>query len=227
LRNDPERRVRSWLAKSCIAFDCPPLPVEMTARFDREFDVFWAEHRDQHEVTVERSAAFLNWRHVELPSFVGRCSAFSCREHGRLMGYLTLQQQGYSNRNPDCFVVTDLVYPIQRPEVLHNLMNEAFRFVPSMRGNVLKLTGFHPVVYAAMASQRPIVIDPATLRTFASSGVAGVFRPLRRPGARKRRNATRRVDEGSYWFKAPRDDRFRALTDGSWWPTGIDGTTNL
>jgi hypothetical protein len=225
---DPERRVLPWLARSRIAFDGPSLPVERVAWFTDEFDRFWNEHRERHDVTVERTSGFLNWRHALLPKAAGECFAFACRERGRLLGYVTLQTSGYHGRLPGCFIVTDLVYPAEREDVLRNLMNAAFRFVVERRGAILKMSGFHPMVHAALAPQRPHVIDPDLLRALSRErlgrgDLAGFFGF----GDKPRPSGSQRPAEGSYWYKAPSAELAQVCRHGSWWPSAVDGTTHL
>ncbi|HET6468457.1 MAG TPA: hypothetical protein VFG43_08790 [Geminicoccaceae bacterium] len=223
---DPERRVLPWLGRARIAFDCRPLAVERVTWFTAEFDRYWSEHRRRCDVTVERDSEFLNWRHVLLPEAAGECFALACRDRGRLLGYATLQTPGYHGRLPGCFTVTDLFYPPEREDVLGNLMNAAFRFAVERGGTVLKLSGFHPAVHAALASQRPIVIAPDTLRTLLPDGLGRGL--LAGSGlGRKTRPAARRLPEGSYWYKVPTAELARICRSGSWWPSGIDGTSNL
>ena len=223
---DPKRRVLRWLARSKVAFDCEPLPVERVTWFTDEFDEFWGAHRDRYDVTVERTSKFLNWRHLLLPRATGESFALACRDQGRLMGYVTLQRSGYHGRLPGCFIVTDLFYPAEREDVFRNLMNAAFRLVIERRGAILKMSGFHPAVYAALATQRPHVIDPDALRRLARGPFGrGAFGRLGLGG--KRRPGDRRPADGSYWYKAPTAELARVCRHGSWWPTGIDGTTHL
>jgi hypothetical protein len=223
---DPKGRVLPWLARSKIAFDCEPLPVERVTSFTDEFDGFWSDHRERYDVTVERTSKFLNWRHVLLPKTTGEAFVLACRDRGRLMGYVALQTSGYHGRLPGCFIVTDLFYPTEREDVFRNLMNAAFRLVVERRGAILKLSGFHPKVYAALATQRPHVIDPDAVRKLARGrlgrGILGGF-----GYGGKRRPGGQRPADGSYWYKAPTAELARICRGGSWWPTGIDGTTHL
>ena len=80
---------------------------------------------------------------------------FACREDGRLAGYVALQTPGYHGRLPGCFIVTDLFYAAEREDVLHNLMNAAFRFAVASGGTVLKLSGFPSAVEPAAARVLP------------------------------------------------------------------------
>jgi hypothetical protein len=223
---DPKRRLLPWLSAANIAFDCPPLPVGRITWFTAEFDQFWSEQRERYDVTVERYSNFLNWRHMLLPKIVGECAAFACRDGGRLLGYIVLQTAGYRGRLPGCFTVTDLFYPAEREDVLANLMNAAFRFALENGGTVLKLSGFQPAVYAAMASQRPHVLAPDTLHVL-GRGTMGQ-RLLRVVGlSREPRLADRQWSPGSYWYMVPSADLAETCRSGSWWPSGIDGTSNL
>jgi hypothetical protein len=223
---DPKRRILPWLARAKLAFDCPPLPVERVASFTEEFDAYWAEHRHRFDVTVERTSKFLNWRHFLLPKAAGESFVLACREHGRLAGYVALQTPGYHGRLPGCFVVTDLFYPPEREDVLRNLMNAAFRFAVAGGGTVLKLSGFHPTVYDALASQRPHVIAPDTLRTLARGRLGqGLLAGIGL--GHKSRPSAKRAADGSYWYKAPDAELARICGEGTWWPSGIDGTSNF
>jgi hypothetical protein len=219
---DREHRILPWLARAQIAFDCPPLPVERVMSFDEEFDELWAEHRQLHDVIVERTAEFLHWRHVLLPRAAGECFVFACRERGRLLGYVALQTPGSRSDVPlpGCFNVTDLFYPPEREDVLGNLMNAAFQFAVQQGGTVLKLSGFHPVVQAGLASQRPCVIAPDTLRTLA----LGQFMKF---GLKRKVRPADRPPVGSYWYKVPTEELAQICRSGSWWPSAIDGTSNL
>jgi hypothetical protein len=223
---DPEHRILPWLARAGIAFACPPLPVERVTWFTDEFDQYWSEQRQRHDVTIERTATFLNWRHLLLPKAAGECFAFACRDQGRLLGYVTLQTPGYRGRQPGCFTVTDLVYPAEREDVLGNLMNTAFRFAVERGGTVLKLSGFHPAVRAALATQRPHVIAPDTLRTLAQGQLGqGLLAGL--GVGRKARPSAEKLAGGSYWYKVPTAELAEICRSGSWWPSGVDGTSNL
>jgi hypothetical protein len=229
LVTEPRRGLLRWFARARIAFDCPALEVGPVDRFSGEFDEHWRRYRDRHDVTVERTAAFLDWRHRRLPGFAGECFTLACRERGgRLLGYVSLQRQGYNGRLPGCYVVTDLFYPVEREEVLQNMMNAAFRFVVERDGVVLKLSGFHPAVYAALAGQRPHVIDSRTLHGLAGGGLAGgLLAILGLDGRRPNSGRGRPQNLGSCWFKAPSGELTETLRHGSWWPSGIDGTNNL
>jgi hypothetical protein len=213
---DPERRVLPWLARSKVAFDCEPLPVERVTWFTGEFDEFWTDHRERYDVTVERTSKFLNWRHVLLPKTTGECFAFACRDQGRLMGYVALQRSGYQGRLPGCFIVTDLFYRTEREDVFRNLMNAAFRLVVERRGAILKMSGFHPAVYAALATQRPHVIDPDTVRTLAGGRLGrGLLARLGLGGRPRRTGGQRPPSHGSYWYKAPSAELAEICRHGS------------
>jgi len=63
-------------------------------RFDKRFDAFWREIRDDYPVMVVRDAAHLNWRYVDTPGIVYERL---CIEHGdRIRGYAVL---GLRQRN--------------------------------------------------------------------------------------------------------------------------------
>jgi hypothetical protein len=93
-------------------------------------------------------------------------------------------------------------------------------------GTVLKLSGLHPKVHAALASQRPHVIPPGTLRTLARGRLGHGLLAGLGLGHKARSSAKRAVDV-SYWYKAPDAELARICRDGTWWPSGIDGTSNL
>ncbi|HEX2529066.1 MAG TPA: hypothetical protein VHL31_22570 [Geminicoccus sp.] len=224
---DPKHRIRPWLSPARIEFDCPELPVERVTSFRHEFDAFWAEHRESYDVTTERSSAFLRWRHCMLPESVGQSFVFACRDHGRLLGYVALQTPGTRSDTVlrGSYTVTDLFYPPGREDVLGNLMNAAFRFVVEQNGTVLKASGFHPVVQAALASQRPHVIEPDALQNLARGRA---LRLLAARSLRKGHNtATEPKPKGSYWYKVPTRDLAETCESGSWWPAAIDGTSTL
>jgi amino acid adenylation domain-containing protein len=201
-----------------IRFDCPPLAVEPVAHFGPEFDALWDRLKHNYAVTAARSAAFLNWRHLNPPRLLGRSYALACRDQGELVGYVALREP--SNTAPGHFIVTDLFYDEARPEVLHNLMNAAYDFAAARSATVLELFGFHPALNRTMLPQKPYVLRRAQLeRLGRGASLAGLMRNLD-PRNRDDSSAT-------YWYRAPDAESDRICTTGPWWPSGIDGDLNL
>jgi hypothetical protein len=77
-----------------------------------------------------------------------------------------------------------------------------------------------------MASQRPLILEPSLLHRLATSSLTGslanALGMTERQGSGNRRAAM--IPRN--WWKAPAETA-AILRTGSWWPTGIDGTTNL
>lgn len=142
-----------------IKFACAKLPVERVESFTDEFDRLWEDSKSDYDITMVRDKEFLNWRHIKTPKIVGRSFAFACRDNGRLIGYIAIIKRGYANAGPGHFIVTDIFYPLGRPEVMFNLMNCAFGFAKDKGASTFEVSGFNPVVMERMRSQRPRIFN--------------------------------------------------------------------
>ena len=201
-----------------IKFDCPPLQVEPIAKFGPEFDGLWDRLKHNYAVTVERTAAFLNWRHLNLPRLLGRSCALACRENGKLLGYVALREP--STTAPGHWIVTDLFYDTHRPAVLHNLMNAAFDFAVARSASVIEMFGFHPALNRELMAQNPYVLRRAQLeRLGRGASLASLLAELK-PHSRK-------ISSSTYWYRAPNAELDRICSTGRWWPSGVDGDLNL
>jgi hypothetical protein len=201
-----------------IKFDCPPLEIEPIAHFGPEFDELWNRLKHNYAVTVERTSAFLNWRHLNPPRLLGRSYALACRDNGKLLGYVALREP--VTTVPGHFIVTDLFYDSAEPKVLHNLMNAAFEFAASKSASVLELFGFHPSLYHEMLSQMPYVLRRSQLEQLGrGASLKHVLMGLA--------PTSRNLSSDTYWYRAPNAELDRVCSAGPWWPSGVDGDLNL
>jgi amino acid adenylation domain-containing protein len=199
-----------------IRFACAPLPVNVMQHFGDEFDELWDRLKDGYEITTERSAAFLNWRHVGIPALLGRTHVLACRDGGRLLGYVSLREP--ATTAPGHVVATDLFYDRERRDAFYNLMNAAFAFALSRSASTFEVFGLHPSVIAELETQGPYVLRRRQLERLA-----------REVSVRNVVAALRRRDEvsTSYWWRAPDPELARFCSSAEWWPSGIDGDLNL
>ncbi|HUJ02366.1 MAG TPA: non-ribosomal peptide synthetase, partial [Rhizomicrobium sp.] len=208
---------RASFKRNRINFACKPLAVEPVARFGAEFDELWNRLKNHYDVTTERSAEMLNWRHIDTPRLLGRSYALAVRENGKLLGYVALREP--STTAPGHFIVTDLFYDPSRTDAMQNLMNAAFEFAAAHGASVFEVFGFHPSLNHELASQHPYVLRRAQLERL------GRDRSLRNIAAALfGRDDT---SSSTYWYRAPSAELREICATGSWWPSGIDGDLNL
>ena len=116
------------------------------------------EQKKDYDITTVRDRAFLNWRHCEAGSLVGRTSVFACRDQGQIRGYIAVQvrahESGYVRGH---YVVTDLFYERTRKDVLYNLMNYAFEFAKAQGCSIFQVSGFSNEVVEELKMQRPYI----------------------------------------------------------------------
>ncbi|MEO9188831.1 MAG: non-ribosomal peptide synthetase [Acetobacteraceae bacterium] len=210
--------LRSSVRGMHIRFACAPLRVDTVERFGPEFDELWDRLKHDHGVTMERSAAFLNWRHIDPPRLLGRSHALACRDNGRLLGYVALREP--ATTAPGHFIVTDLFYDRDNPDVLHNLMNAAFDFAVSRSASVLEVFGFHPSLIRQLRTQQPYVLRRSQVEGL-GRGVS--FRTILAALDPRSRDAA----SSTYWYRAPDPELERICSTGDWWPSGVDGDLNL
>ncbi len=206
------------LGRSRIRFACRPLQIDVVERFGAEFDELWERLKPQHDVVTERTAAVLNWRHIDPPSLLGRSYALSCREGGQLLGYVALREP--ATTAPGHFILTDLFYDVTRSEIMHNLMNAAFDFVAGRSASVLEVFGLHPSINEALRTQNPYVLRRLQLERL-GRGVS--LRNILTTLARRSGD----VSSATYWYRAPSPELQQICAAGAWWPSGIDGDLNL
>jgi len=210
--------LRARLRGMRIRFDCPPLEIAPVVHFGPDFDALWNRLKHDHAVTIERSAAFLNWRHINPPHLLGRSYALACRDKGELLGYIALREP--VTTAPGHFIVTDIFYDRARPDVLHNLMNAAFDFAVSKSASVIELFGFHPTVNREMLSQKPYVLRRSQLeRIGRGDSLSHMLMGMTR--------SSRNVSSATYWYRAPDAELDHLCATGQWWPSGVDGDLNL
>jgi amino acid adenylation domain-containing protein len=202
-----------------LRFACRPLAIEAINRFDPEFDELWERCKHRYGITIDRRAEFLNWRHIDPPRLLGRSFAFACRDGGRLLGYLALRAP--ANTFPGHFIMTDLFYDSAVPEVMPNLLNAAFDFVVSQAATVFEIFGFHPALYRELRQQqRPYVLHRSLIeRVGRGSSVRTLLSALD--------PRERRIEETTYWYRAPNAALAKFCATGNWWPSGVDGDLNL
>jgi hypothetical protein len=201
-----------------VRYACRPLQIEPIAHFGPEFDALWDRLKGRYAVTVERTAAFLNWRHIDLPPLLGRSFALACRDDGRLVGYVALRAP--ANTVPGHFVMTDLFYDDAIPEALPNLINAAFEFAVSQWASVFEVFGFHPSLNHGVRDQRPYVLRRSELERIGRGVSLRMLLTVLDPRWREAESAT-------YWYRAQNAELDRICSAGSWWPSGIDGDLNL
>ena len=210
--------LQAGLRRMQIRFDCKPLQIEPIEHFGAEFDALWDRVKLDYDVTMERSAAFLNWRHLNLPRLLGNSYALACRDNGRLLGYVAMREP--TTTAPGHFIVTDLFYDSTRPDVLPNLMNAAFDFVAARSASALEVFGFHPTLNQELRTQNPYVLQRSQMerlgRGVSLRGMLTVLDPRRRD-----------VPSSTYWYRAQDALLDRICATGRWWPSGIDGDLNL
>ena len=206
------------LGRSRIRFACRKLDIGPVTQFGPEFDALWDRLKDSHPVTVVRSAAMLNWRHIHTPKLLGPSYALACREAGELLGYVALREA--VTTAPGHFIVTDLFYDTARPEILHNLMNAAFDFAVARSATVLEVFGFHPTVMQELRTQHPYLLRRGQLerlgRGVSLTGVLGTLR-----------TSDGSAESSTYWYRTPSPELEQICSAGRWWPSGIDGDLNL
>jgi amino acid adenylation domain-containing protein len=201
-----------------IRYSCRPLQIEPIARFGAEFDALWDGLKGRHGVTMERSAAFLNWRHIDPPRLLGRSFALACRDNGRLVGYVALRAP--ANTVPGHFIMTDLFYDDAVPEALPNLLNAAFAFAISQSATVFEIFGFHPSLNRRLRDQHPYVLHRSALERIGRGASLRTLLTVLDPRWREAESTT-------YWYRAPNAELERVCAAGAWWPSGVDGDLNL
>ena len=205
------------LGRSRIRFNCSPLDIERITHFGPEFDFLWDRLKHAHQVTVVRSSAMLNWRHIHSPRLLGPSYVLACRKDGELQGYVALREA--ATTAPGHFIVTDLFYDIARPDVLHNLMNAAFDLAVKRTATVLEVFGFHPTVMRELRRQHPYLLRRGQLerlgRGVSLTGVIGTL------------GKSDDSESSTYWYRTPSPELERICSAGRWWPSGIDGDLNL
>jgi amino acid adenylation domain-containing protein len=210
--------MRASIGRSRIDFTCRELPVEIVTHFDEEFDKLWEHARRHYDITTERTTASLNWRHIEPPRLLGRSFVLACRDGGRLGGYVALREPATTATGH--VIVTDLFYDPDRPDIMRNLLNAAFRFASARSASVLEVFGFHPSLNKELRTQHPYVLQRSQLEQLGrKSSLPGLL------GLLARRNGNRA--SATYWYRAPTPDLAQICVAGSWWPSGIDGDLNL
>ncbi len=206
------------LHQTRIRFACEPLDIEPVEHFGTEFDTLWDRLKNQHAVSVVRTADLLNWRHIQPTRLLGPSYALACREAGQLLGYVALREP--ATTAPGHFIVTDLFYDTTRPEVLHNLMNAAFEFVAQRSATVLEIFGFHPSVMRELHTQHPYLLRRSQLERLGRGvSLASLLGTLSKSEAG--------AESSTYWYRAPSPELEQICSTGSWWPSGIDGDLNL
>jgi amino acid adenylation domain-containing protein len=212
------KAIRSSTRGMRIRFACVPLQIEPIERFGPEFDELWDRLKHRYVVTMERTSSFLNWRHVAIPRILGKAFALACRDKGKLVGYVALREP--ASTAPGHFIVTDLFYDQDRPDVLHNLMNAAFDFAAARDASVFEVFGFHPSVNRELETQGPFVLRRAQLERLGRSVSFANLLTALRSRDRKRISAT-------YWYRPPESELESVCSTGPWWPSAIDGDLNL
>lgn len=210
--------LRSGMHGMHIRFDARPLQVERVERCGTEFDELWGRLKGSYAITTERTASFLNWRHVDTPRLLGQSHVLACRDGGQLLGYVALREP--TTTAPGHFIVTDLFYDRANRDVLHNLMNAAFDFACSRGASVLEVFGFHPALNRELKSQRPYVLRRSQMERLGRGASIGTLIAALDPRSRE-------VASSTYWYRAPSPDLEALCSTGDWWPSGIDGDLNL
>lgn len=143
-----------------IRLPCKPMTVELLPDFGQEFDRLWEDNKADYPITTVRDRAFLTWRHVKLPTPLGRTQVLACRDGGRLRGYAAVQVR-HAETAPltGHFMVTDLFYERRCPEVLGNLLNGLFDFARANGCAVLEISDVPAQVMDAIASLKPYIRD--------------------------------------------------------------------
>lgn len=201
-----------------LRYSCRPLQIEPIAHFGAEFDALWDRLKGRHGVTMERSAAFLNWRHIDPPRLLGRSFALACRDDSRLVGYVALRAP--ANTVPGHFIMTDLFYDDAIPDALPNLLNAAFAFAASQSATVFEVFGFHPSLNRRLRDQRPYVLHRSQLERIGREASLRTLLTVLDPRWREAESTT-------YWYRAPDTELERICATGAWWPSGVDGDLNL
>lgn len=141
-----------------LRFRCPRLSVEPISVFGDEFDELWESNKHSYGVTAVRDKASLNWRHVVAPSVTGRTFVFACRDEGKLLGFLALQQRVEGFRfPPGHYAVIDVFYDRRRQNVLYNLMNFAFNFSKARGGSIFQVSNMGQELTQALRPQQPYI----------------------------------------------------------------------
>ncbi|MBV8843933.1 MAG: amino acid adenylation domain-containing protein [Bryobacterales bacterium] len=210
--------LRGGFRRMEIRFKCRPLQITQVDRCGAEFDELWERLKGRYAVTTERTLSFLQWRHGNSPRLLGKSYMLACRDKGKLTGYAALREP--INTAPGHFILTDLFYDRENPEVFPTLMNGAFEFVSARKASVLEVFGFHPSLNRQLKTQNPYVLRRSQLehlgRTVSFAGMARVLDPR-----------TRKTHSSTYWYHAPNSELEAICSAGSWWPSGVDGDLNL
>ncbi|TKB76728.1 MAG: hypothetical protein E8D45_05880 [Nitrospira sp.] len=141
-----------------VRFAGAGLPVERVKEFTDEFTQFWEDHKQAYGVAAIRTRAYLQWRYMDPPRFMGAATVLACRGNGRLLGYVAVMKRLQTVwAAPGRYVVTDLFYDKTRPDVLAGLMNGAFDFAKSEGGSVLEVSIMSPDLRERLRSQRPYI----------------------------------------------------------------------
>jgi hypothetical protein len=137
---------------------CRNFSVRPIAAFTEEFNEFWARVKGQYAVTVVRDAAFLNWRHLEVPNLIGRTSILGCWDGNELCGYVAIQRRAVQLGYPEGhYVVTDLLYDRRRDDVLTNLINSAYEYAIGEGGSLFQVVNMSKDLAQFLLRHRPHV----------------------------------------------------------------------
>lgn len=141
-----------------IRLPCKPMQMELLSDFGQEFDRLWEENKADYPITTVRDRVFLTWRHLKLPSPLGRTHVLACRYGGRLRGYVAVQvRRAESAPLTGHFMVTDLFYERHCPDVLANLLNGLLDFARSNACAVLEISDVSAPLMNAVAALKPYI----------------------------------------------------------------------
>lgn len=139
---------------------CRPMQMESLSDFGQEFDRLWDDNKSDYAITTVRDRSFLAWRHLKLPSLLGRTQVFTCREGGQLRGYIAVQvRHAEADVLTGHFMVTDIFYQRTCPDALYNLLNHVFDFARSNACAVLEISDVSADVMRTLEALHPYVRD--------------------------------------------------------------------
>jgi len=127
-------------------------------RFGPEFDEFWNSIKTQLGIVQERTSAFMNWRHGDLPQLKGQAYPFVCQDHtGKIMGYLVLKSNGIREGGEGKLIITDVLFSPENNDVFIFMVSKAFEFARQRRAETLEFSGFNESLMEQLLNFRPFI----------------------------------------------------------------------
>ncbi|MDO8505875.1 MAG: hypothetical protein Q7S48_04850 [bacterium] len=136
--------VRSLLLRNRIVRKGQDNHVGRIARFGKETDQFLEKYKKQFDIMHWRSAEFLNWRHLDIPSTKGISYVFVSKNvRDEMNGYLVVRNLPPPEGYPGYWIVTDIMYDTSRSDIIGDLLYEAYASAKEHGASLFEVFGFN------------------------------------------------------------------------------------